>query len=760
MPARWGRRGLVPRPAATWTLNCAGGADKAILAVGNGIAGVPAPKVAPLNRFRSFVPAELLARTESLDQDRPVSARFAGAALFADISDYTPIAELLCNQGPEGAEQLSRVLDCAFSNYVTCVHGSGGEVASFAGDALLAYWPATDGDWSSAVRRAADCASALHGASLADFRDLTRSLRLHVGLAVGPLWVARLGGVDGRWQILLAGNAVREASRAAVAARRGETLLSESAEVAVRAPLRCEQHSGRIRRIAAGPAPPGAPDDDRQPETVAGALIPGVLREWGHETHWKWLPQLRNVCALFVRIDGLDENAPDALDRYQAVMMVLQTAVPTASASGGTLIVDDKGLVFRLCLGFPHDSHADDALRAVKAGLAIEQGLRRLGLGCAAGFAAGRGLCTTLGGPERQQYVAVGRFMHLAARLMEHAGQGLLCAADVASSVRANVEWIAEQPLKLKGIADDFQPIRVRASGPRRDSRDELFGRDAETNWLTDQMGALARGQGAVIGIAGDAGIGKSALVGQLVRAATANQIDCLTGDSTSAENAVSFLAWRRVFLKLLEVNWPSIAAQSCSSKMHDVLADLAEPELAPLINSVLPGLLEENALVSGLSGHIRAQATLSLLSEVIRRSAGETFVLILEDCHWMDSASLHLVEQVVNDFPHALIILTSRLSFEGEELGTLRGLARFAELSLSPLDDGAIRAIIYNHLEDADVELKVIDDIVTRSSGNPFFALEYSLLLKSTPRNKLADLPVARRAKIDDDMLPPPVTI
>src|SRR6185436_180883 len=89
--------------------------------------------------FESFLPSRLLRRLADTG-DQPSEARFHGTVLFADISGYTRLTETLCNAGDEGLERLSRILNQSFSRYVDTVHAHGGEVASFGGDSLLAYW--------------------------------------------------------------------------------------------------------------------------------------------------------------------------------------------------------------------------------------------------------------------------------------------------------------------------------------------------------------------------------------------------------------------------------------------------------------------------------------------------------------------------------------------------------------------------------------------------------------------------------------------
>ncbi len=65
-----------------------------------------------------------------------------GALLLADISGFTAITERLAERGPGGAEELRGLLDGAFQPLLELIAGTGGDVLKFAGDALLACWPA------------------------------------------------------------------------------------------------------------------------------------------------------------------------------------------------------------------------------------------------------------------------------------------------------------------------------------------------------------------------------------------------------------------------------------------------------------------------------------------------------------------------------------------------------------------------------------------------------------------------------------------
>ena len=693
-----------------------------------------------MERLDGFVATSLLQRLSRPGRDgRPAeSTAFRGAVLFVDISGYTPLAESLCAKGPDGVEQLGRILDRSFRDYVRAIRDTGGEIAAFAGDAFLAYWPGDDGTTGVAVARASAAAVALH--SLAGSPDLTPDdprPTLHIGLSAGDIWAVRLAGPE-HSHVLLAGPAVRQACNVAVGAPAGATAFAPEA------------------RALMASAPPSlaihieARDDD----TIARAIdfsghIPRRVQDYVDEGYAAWIPQRRNICALFVRIDGLDEGAADASSRYQAVVNSIQVAIRPFAGTAGTILLDDKGLVFTLCLGMPHDSHADDALRAVRAGLAIQTEASRLGLNCAIGVASGDGVCMPLGLPERRHFWSVGRFMHLAGRLMEAAGRGMLCTEAVADRVRRVVSLSPERPLTLKGVPWPVRVFRAHEAMAFEEHAQQMYGREDEQATLDECLHAFEKGVGAVLSIVGEAGIGKTTMINYLRRGAEQRGFHCIAGGAASLGIAVAYAAWRPVFGKLLK---PALAPDDGPDVRRRRLGDIRHTELAPLVNAVVPGFLEETTLVQSLTGQARADATSTVLEEVLEAHATRRFVLILEDCHWMDSASWRLLLRIAQDFPDALIVLSSRPAADVQEASTLRTLSRFREMTLAALRPSAIASLVGAVLEGHDVTPELIDEISHRSVGNPLFAREYALLLTAHADARES---VASRFPATDDVMP-----
>ena len=107
--------------------------------------------------FAPFVPATLAERLAGAGRQvaGPDGWRTAGVVLVADITGFTALTERLAERGPGGAETLAGILDASFGDVIDRIHAHGGDVVSFAGDAILAVWPASaDGRFDDPVRPA------------------------------------------------------------------------------------------------------------------------------------------------------------------------------------------------------------------------------------------------------------------------------------------------------------------------------------------------------------------------------------------------------------------------------------------------------------------------------------------------------------------------------------------------------------------------------------------------------------------------------
>ncbi|HZB59819.1 MAG TPA: AAA family ATPase, partial [Actinomycetota bacterium] len=412
-------------------------------------------------------------------------------------------------------------------------------------------------------------------------------------------------------------------------------------------------------------------------------------------------------------------------------------------------------------LGLPPLTHEDDPARGVQAALAMREALAGLGRRVAIGVTTGRAFCGTVGSRRRREYTMLGAVVNLAARLMQEAGDGVLCDAATAEAARSALAFEALGPVRVKGRADPvpvYRPGRADRSagrGPEPVVRGPLVGREEERGRLD---GALRRitadgddraGVVQVLVLEGDAGAGKSRLVAELVDQAVAAGVPVLAGAGDAVERNTPWHAWRELFGRL-----PVFDGADRTARRRLVL-DLLGPgpelrDLAPLLNPVLALELPETAASAELSGQGRAGRTRDLLVRLLRAVVGDKpTVLVIEDAHWLDSASTGLVLALSRERLPLLLVVATRSRGEGgtveDELAwaAYRRLLRAPNLERLVLDRlpvAAVEALVGQRLGTTAVPEVLTRLVEEKAGGNPLFTEELALALRDAGLVRVVD--------------------
>jgi len=723
----------------------------------------------------SFLPDRLVRRLVEDPQGagQAHADRTVGALLLADISGFTAITERLA-RAPDGAERLRGLLDRAFQPLLELICDTGGDVFKFAGDALLACWPAAGPDQgrglAAATAAAAGCAEAMQ-AALGRFAAAERlPLALRIGVGAGEVVVLDVGGERDRRELLVAGAAVPETTGAAGRARPGQVVLSAAARDLAERALGGHGAPAQAATDPAGPGP-GGPAATRTP--AAALVAPYVPRAMlasmvaGHE---EWSAELRQITVVFANLPDLDHRI--RLEEAQEVMAALQGALYRYEGSINNLTVDDKGTTLVAALGLPPLAHEDDPARGVRAALAMREALAALGRRVAIGVTTGRAFCGTVGGPRRREYTMLGAVVNLAARLMQEAGDGVLCDQATATAARAALAFEALGPVRVKGRAEPVavyrpgRPATGGGRGPEPLSRVPLVGRDEERGRLAGALGRLlADGAGRPAGVQvvvleGEAGAGKSRLVAELVDQAAAAGVPVLAGAGDAVERNTPWHAWRELFGRLPAFD---VAGREASRR---VVLDLLGPDpelrdLAPLLNPVLALELPETARSAELSGQGRADRTRDLLVRLLRAVVGDRpVVVVIEDAHWLDSASTGLVLALSRERMPLLLVIATRSRGEvrtvADELGwgAYRRLLRAPNLErlvLDRLPSEAVEALVGQRLGAASVPRVLADLVEEKSEGNPLFTEELTYALRDAGLVRVVDGHVELASDVPD---------
>jgi len=696
----------------------------------------------------SYVPAMLRRRLESgpapwslLDMES-----HEAAVLFADISGFTRLSEQLSDRGPDGLEELTGALNAYFDRLIELIAGHGGDVVKMAGDALIAVWPTgvLGEPLAVATRRAARCGLDLQ-ATLQNY-EVGEGIRLtsKVAIAAGVVVIMHVGGVYDRWEMLMAGSPMVQMGLAEKRAEPGQVVVSPEAWALTRDALGGVPLEGGFLRLKSDKEPPArcplsSPMPGLAAEAALRAYVPGAIRSRLVAGQTGWLAELRRLSVLFVKFPPPDLDQPDALESTQRIMTLLQTSLYRYEGSVNKLSIDEKGATLVAAFGLPPLAHEDDARRAIQAAQAIRESLNGLGLRCAIGIATGRVYCGEVGNERRREYTIIGRVVNLAARLMQAAvaDADLLCDEATFQTARDHFHFDGLPPIRLKNIEHPVAPYRpcgpiAACGGPR-----STVGRLVERAGMSARLDALREeGRGGVLVIEGEAGIGKSRLVADLIEQAEARGMATMAGAGDAIERSTPYHAWRPLFTKLLGID-ETADPETRSAQAIEGLGD--DPELcrlAPLLNGILPVDLSEVDLTQHMIGQVRADNTHALLLRILRQAvkSGPT-VVILEDAHWFDSSSWALTQQVVGSLSEAMVVLTARpftSAFPGESLKLL-AVPGMQHLRLDSLSAEETLCLARSRLGVDSLPAPAAELILQKAQGNPFFCEELAAALRDS---------------------------
>jgi predicted ATPase/class 3 adenylate cyclase len=677
--------------------------------------------------WRSYLPKhvlELLLSAESVSNP-PITQRVNAVILYADVAGFTAMAESLASSGTYGTEQLTRVINRWFEVTADAIADSGGSVVDFAGDALVGMFRYTSESAAEVARRAVRCAGLIRQVTASvpqvSTPDGPHALTIRVGLASGPLLVMLLGDPAIRLQHLVAGPALDDAIAALHRADRGEIVVDAALSDAAGTP-------GPDDLPHAAPVPPTG-ELERLLTPFLHPAIRARLRSGRHEL----VNEHRKVTTAFVQLPNLSIDAPTtvlALQRY------LAAGVAVIDRYGGHLrhlMADDKGTVLVAVFGTPV-SHEDDEERALRCCLEL---LNLPGGPYQGGVTTGPVYCGEVGSDIRREYAVVGDVVNLAARLMQAAPSGRLLV-DQATYERTRDIAVAEGPesVTAKGKTGPVPVWVVRAAHEASPptplpspAQGPLVGRAQELAELHALVREVHSGRGRVVWLHGEAGIGKSRLATETCRITGMLGFTGYGGSCRSQGTSASYLVWRSIWRELLEVD-PDLPIPAQRAALTDRIARYdGTGQRAPVLAAVVNLPMPDTALTAQLDRAGREELLRSTLLSCLRdQTAAGPLVLLLEDCHWIDPASLALLDVIarhIADLP-VLVIATSREPMPGKlsELNHVVDLP-LVQMTADDADRLATVRLGERYGPRAGITRELVQKITEQAGGNAFYIEE-----------------------------------
>jgi class 3 adenylate cyclase/tetratricopeptide (TPR) repeat protein len=397
-------------------------------------------------------------------------------------------------------------------------------------------------------------------------------------------------------------------------------------------------------------------------------------------------------------------------------------------------------------------AHEDDPQRALLAGLGIVNGMRDyraqvkqdwgIDFDVRVGINTGLVVVGAVGSDLRMEYTAMGDATNLAARMEQTAEPGTVqIAEDTYRLVASLFEFKDLGGVQVKGKAEPVQSYRVlgfRAVPGRQHGiaglEAPLIGRARERSALEEAIANLGKGLGGIVYLLGEAGMGKSRLLQEVAHSNVEGPaLNWFEAPSLSYETEQPYSLFRRLISRVIG-STPNDGPEEMREKIQPVVEKFPPEERAQVQRVFeqlfgLPGKDGEPALEGETFKGLLYSVTASFWQ---RRAERGPVVLVCDDLHWSDPASVALLQHLYPLTNRAAILLLCAMrpereapAWQGMQVAERDFPHRYTEIRLQPLNASESGELIDSLLRISDLPAGLRNRIMEKSEGNPYFVEE-----------------------------------
>ena len=393
-------------------------------------------------------------------------------------------------------------------------------------------------------------------------------------------------------------------------------------------------------------------------------------------------------------------------------------------------------------------AHEDHAQRACYAALHLQgalrahaQQLRRergLVLATRIGINSGEVVVGKIGDDLRMDYTAQGHTVALAQRMEQLAEAGKPYLAEATEAlVRGYFQLEALGEFEVKGVAapvrvfglEGVGELRTRLDRSRARGFSKFVGRSDEMSRLDTALERALAGNGQVVGVVGDAGMGKSRLCHEFAARCSARGIAVRHATGVSHGRSIPLLPILEFLRETLGVTPQDgdLAARQKIAGGIFLIDEELQGEL-PLLFDFL-GVPDPERPAPALHPELRQRRVLELVKRMsVARSQREPAVLLFEDLHWIDAATQNFVEALADATEGNRTLMV--VNFRPEYRADWTHRSYFEQLALRPLAPEGIEEMLAEWLGNDSSLIGVAERLAARTAGNPFFVEEVVLAL------------------------------
>lgn len=393
-------------------------------------------------------------------------------------------------------------------------------------------------------------------------------------------------------------------------------------------------------------------------------------------------------------------------------------------------------------------AHEDDPVRAIHAALEMQQALeafavklqqsRGFELKMRIGINTGQVLAGEVGAAAFKQFTLMGNTVNLASRLEHEAEPGSALVGETTYRLaRHAFDFKAMPPMSIRGQSElirSYVPLRplvgmTSSRSSRSGRRLALVGREQELRRLDRHLEAVYQGQGRLVSLVGEPGVGKSRLVEEFWARHQHENLVQIYASAPSFGESIPY-SMLTSFIRGLIVSRDLDREITPQELRHWVTELLAEQRgegawsVADAI-AVFGDMLDIASPGATDVSHLEAKSRQAMLINTLRASLGslsrrQPLLIILEDLHWVDSASLSIFQQIVTGVESRpiMVLLTHRPYF----LHPWTSLRFSHRIDVGELALPDARALLAAFFGSNAMPATVGERVMEKAGGNPFF--------------------------------------